>query len=307
MTAADNNQPDQQTSPKSSQQSGQRSGIAGLFTIFGQAILGFIRNGDALIAGHLAFMGLLTLFPFLIFLVALAGFAGNTEAGTMVVAYILENMPEDVAIVFEGPLLEVLQEVRGGLLTLGVAGALWTASSALEGARAGVERAFGHTLLIPFWRRRLESLALVVVGAALILTVSTALLFAPVLWQDAARSMGFEGMSVLQFGSTRGLISISSVYLVLCGLYAMLPARRPGWLAILPGALMTLVLWGGAALCFTLYLGHFNNYDVTYGSLGGIVIAMLFFYLLGAIFLFGAEFNAAIHNSAKPKADDASK
>jgi membrane protein len=264
------------------------------FSVVKQAIVGFIRNGDALIAGHLAFMGLLTLFPFLIFLVALAGFAGNTEAGTTVVAYILENMPEDVAIVFEGPLIEVLQELRGGLLTLGVAGALWTASSALEGARAGVERAFGQSLIIPFWRRRLESLALVVVGAALIIAISTVLLFAPVLWADTARSMGLEDLSVLDFGSTRGLISIGAAFIVLSGLYAMLPARRPAWVAILPGAVLTLGLWGSAAFSFRLYLGHFNNYDVTYGSLGGIVIAMLFFYLLGAIFLFGAEFNAAI-------------
>ena len=268
-----------------------------LYSLVKQAVLGFLRNGDALIAGHLAFMGLLTLFPFLIFLVALAGFAGNTEAGTMVVAYILENMPEDVAIVFEGPLLEVLQEVRGGLLTIGVAGALWTASSALEGARAWVERAFGQSMIIPFWRRRLESLALVVVGAALILAVSTILLFAPILWADTTRSLGYDGMAILDFGSTRTFISIGSVLLVLMALYAMLPARRPQWVAVVPGALLTLLLWGGAALSFTIYLGHFNNYDVTYGSLGGIVIAMLFFYLLGAIFLFGAEFNAAIQKA----------
>jgi membrane protein len=271
-----------------------------LYALFKHAMLGFIRNGDALIAGHLAFMGLLTLFPFLIFLVALAGFAGNTEAGTMVVAYILENMPEDVAIVFEGPLIEVLQEVRGGFLTLGVAGALWTASSALEGARAGVERAFGQSMIIPFWRRRLESLALVVVGAALILAVSTSLIFAPILWADTARALGYEGLTVLKFGPTRAVISIGSVFLVVAALYAMLPARRPRWLAVLPGAVLTLLLWGGAALAFSAYLGHFNNYDVTYGSLGGIVIAMLFFYLLGAIFLFGAEINAAIHLAAEP-------
>jgi membrane protein len=276
-----------------------------LFSLFKQAILGFIHHGDALIAGHLAFMGLLTLFPFLIFLVALAGFAGNTEAGTTVVAYILENMPEDVAIVFEGPLIEVLQEVRGGLLTIGVAGALWTASSALEGARAGVERAFGQSMIIPFWRRRLESLALVVVGAALILAVSTVLLFAPVLWADTASALGYDDIAVLSFGSTRGLISIGAIYLVLAALYAMLPARRPKWRAVLPGALLTLLLWAAAALSFTLYLGHFNNYDVTYGSLGGIVIAMLFFYLLGAIFLFGAEFNAAIHKTGLPDQTEA--
>ena len=268
-----------------------------LFSLFSSAVAGFFRNGDALIAGHLAFMGLLTLFPFLIFLVALAGFAGNTEAGTTVVAYILENMPEDVAIVFEGPLLEVLQEVRGGLLTLGMAGALWTASSALEGARAGVERAFGHALIIPFWRRRLESLALVIVGAALILAVSTVLLFAPILWADTASAMGFDSLSILDFGSARGLISVAAVFLALSGLYAMLPAQRPLWLAVFPGALLTLLLWGASAWSFSAYLGHFNNYDVTYGSLGGIVIAMLFFYLLGAIFLFGAEFNAAINKA----------
>ena len=277
-----------------------------VFRVLGSASAGFIRNGAPLIAGHLAFMTLLTLFPFLIFIVALAGFIGNTEAGTMVVAFVLENMPEHVAMVFEEPILEVLQELRGGLLTIGMAGAIWTAASAVEGARAGIERAFGEKSPIPFWRRRLESIALVLVGGILIVISVTVLILAPILWRDAAARMGFGDLPAFELGPFRSLIGIAFV-LLLSALYGMLPARRPPWRAILPGALVTLVLWGGAAASFTLYLGHFNNYDITYGSLGGIVIAMIFFYLLGAVFLFGAEINAAIgrHGAAEGEARSA--
>jgi len=265
-----------------------------LFQILKSAIIGFFSHGAALIAGHLAFMLLLTLFPFLVFLVALAGFIGNTEAGTVIVAFIFENMPEHVAAVFEGPILEVLQELRGGLLTLGIAGALWTAASALEGARAGVERAFGQRSAIPFWRRRLESVALVAVGGALLVLGSTSLLLAPVLWQDAASSLGFNDLPPMEMGPWRTAFGIFSVFALVSALYAMLPAERPAWRCIFPGAAITLLLWGSAIAVFSFYLRNFGAYDVTYGSLGGVVIAMIFFYLLGAIFLFGAEINAAI-------------
>jgi len=255
---------------------------------------GFFSHGAPLIAGHLAFMLLLTLFPFLVFLVALAGFIGNTEAGTVIVAFIFENMPENVAAVFEDPILEILQELRGGLLTLGVAGALWTAASALEGARAGVERAFGERSPEPFWRRRLESILLVAVGGTLLVLGSTSLLLAPVLWQDAAAGLGFGDLPPMELGPYRTLLGVLSLFALLNGLYAMLPATRPPWRAIVPGAVLTLILWALAVTIFTFYLTNFGAYDVTYGSLGGVVVAMIFFYLLGAIFLFGAELNAAI-------------
>ena len=267
-----------------------------------RAFIGFFVHGGPFIAGHLAFMLLLTLFPFLVFLVALAGFIGNTEAGTTIVAFIFENMPENVAIVFEDPILEVLQELRGGLLTLGVAGAMWTAASALEGARAGVERAFGQRAELPFWRRRLESIALAAVGGTLLVLGSTSLLLAPVLWQNTASALGYHNLPPMDLGPYRGLIGLLSIFALLSALYAMLPAARPPWPAIIPGALVTLLLWGVGAGSFTFYLQNFGTYDVTYGSLGGVVVAMIFFYLLGAVFIFGAELNAAI--AAGPPDDD---
>jgi len=277
-----------------------RSAYRRAFSILSRAIIGFFSHGAPLIAGHLAFMLLLTLFPFLVFLVALAGFIGNTEAGTLIVAFIFENMPENVAIVFEGPILEVLQELRGGLLTLGVAGALWTAASALEGARAGVERAFAEQSPAPFWRRRLESIALVAVGGALLVLGATVLLLAPVLWQDAASRLGFQNLPAMELGPYRSFLGVLSIFALLSALYAMLPAKRPPWRGIFPGAALTLVLWGLAVATFTIYLRNFGAYDVTYGSLGGVVVAMIFFYLLGAIFLFGAELNAALAAPPSP-------
>lgn len=272
----------------------ERRAFSRTYSVLSRTIIGFFSHGAPLIAGHLAFMLLLTLFPFLVFLVALAGFIGNTEAGTVIVAFIFENMPENVAVVFEGPILEVLQELRGGLLTLSVAGALWTAASALEGARAGVERAFAEQSPAPFWRRRLESIALVVVGGALLVLGVTALLLAPVLWQDAASRLGFQNLPAMELGPYRTFLGVFSVFVLLSALYAMLPAKRPPWRGIFPGAALTLVLWGLAVATFTLYLRNFGAYGVTYGSLGGVVVAMVFFYLLGAIFLFGAELNAAL-------------
>jgi membrane protein len=101
----------------------------------------------------------------------------------------------------------------------------------------------------------------------------------------------------MEMGPYRTALGIFSVFALVSALYAILPAVRPGWRCIFPGAATTILLWGSAIGVFSFYLRNFGAYDVTYGSLGGVVIAMIFFYSLGAIFLFGAEVNAAI---AKP-------
>ena len=99
------------------------------------ALQRFFANEGHVVAGHLAFFGLLSIFPFLIFLTALAGFFGQTELGIEFVVFLLDNIPEEVSEVLSVPIIEVVQDTRGELLTVGILLSLWTASTGLEAVR----------------------------------------------------------------------------------------------------------------------------------------------------------------------------
>lgn len=258
-----------------------------------EAFRHFVADDGHVLAGHLAFMALLSLFPFLIFLVALAGYFGQTEAGTELVALLLMNLPESVAGTLEEPIIEVMQETRGGLLTMGIVGALWSASAGLEGIRTALNRAYDVPTPPRFWRRRLESVVLVVLASAVILVGMVSLVFGAMLWKETQAAFEFTiaaPLWLLARYSLSGVLLFSAIAV----LYWVLPARRLKWRWVFPGALLALALWLVAGSLFSIYLSYFNQYALTYGSLGGVIIAMVFFYILGLVFIFGAEFNAAL-------------
>lgn len=258
------------------------------------AVSHFLAHDGFVLAGHLAFMGLLSLFPFLIFLVALAGFVGQTDIGTQMVAFLLENLPESVAGTLEQPIIEVMQDTRGGLLTVGILAALWTASNGLESLRTALNRAYDAPERPPYLRRRAESVVLVMVASAVVMTGMASLVFGGVLWDYARDYAGLARDVRMPWRIARWGLSVGLLFTAIVALYRILPARRLRWRWVLPGASVALALWLGAGSLFSLYLRHFNQYALTYGSLGGVVIAMIFFYILGIIFIFGAEVNAAL-------------
>ena len=258
------------------------------------AVRRLVVDGGITMAGHLAFVGLLALFPFLIFLTALAGFFGQTELGTHFVAFFLEQMPEQIAEVLYVPILEVLQETRGELLTIGILLSVWTASSGLEAARISLDRAYFSARRRPLWRTRIESMLLVILAASCILTAMLALVLGPVAWAELQHWVALPRLLELLWNPVRYGFGAVLILGAVSGLYFLLPAARlrPRW--VLPGAALVTVLWLLTATAFSFYVSHFGSYTVTYGSLAGIILTLLFFYVLAVIFIFGAEFNAAL-------------
>lgn len=259
-----------------------------------QALQHLLDDDGPVMAGHLTFIALVAMFPFLIFLMALAGFLGQTVAGTQFVAFVLLNMPPEVANVLEAPILEVLQETRGGLLTIGILTAIWTASSGLEAARTGLNRAYDIGYRPPIWRTRLESIVLVVLSSGVIIVAMLLVVFGPVAWAAAAAFMDLPAHLEDDWNLLRYGVGTTISFTTVAGLYSILPAAklRPRW--VVPGALLTVALWMVTATAFSIFIAQFGRYTLTYGSLAGVVVALLFFFALALIFLYGAEVNAAI-------------
>ena len=136
----------------------------------------FLEHDGFALAGYIAFVGILSLFPFLVFLFAVFGFFGVTEAGTYLAPFIFENIPESVAETIETPLAGIFQDTYGNLLTFSMLGALWTSGVGLEGVRTALNRAYGPERKRPYWRRRGQGVLLIVAFAG---TLTLGLLFAP--------------------------------------------------------------------------------------------------------------------------------
>lgn len=260
-----------------------------------RAVQGFLKHDGAVVAGHLAYLTLLALFPFFIFLVALAGLFGNTETGAQAIVLLLDAVPSDLQLVLEGPVTSILTNNKGGsVLTAGFVGAIWMTSSAIDAARLAIDRAYEGSHPPAFWLRRLQGIGLVLVAGLAILLGMSALVLGPILWNAVLYFLP----SLASWSTIADLVrfgaSVALFYLALAAVFfALKPRHRGRFVPIARGTLLTLLLWLLTGSGFSFYLGNFAHYDVTYGSLAGAIVALLFFYLVNAALILGAEFNAA--------------
>ncbi len=230
-----------------------------------------------MMASFLAFNGLLSFVPFLLFLVALAGMLGSTEHGTHVVAFIFENLPKDVGEVFELTLADIFQRRESELLTITTLTILWTTGSCLEGLRRAFNRAYGVTTRRPYWKRRAQSTAMVIVLSSFFVLATFCLVLAPLVWDwlrdGLALSQDFNFLVNLARYAAGGL----GLFAIVAMLYKLLPIVRLSWWRILPGATLLVLCLMGTSILYTAFLADFTDYATVYGNLGGVIGALMFF------------------------------
>ncbi|MGH6916863.1 MAG: YihY/virulence factor BrkB family protein [Geminicoccaceae bacterium] len=268
---------------------GQRIGVA----IVWRAILHFFNDGGTVLAGYIAFSSLFALFPFLIFLTTLAGEFGQQEAARRFVDLTLEGLPREVVDAIRPAIDQVVNVRRTGLMTVSIVAALWTASSGIEALRTGLNLAYGIEESRAIWRLRLQSFAFTIVLSISILVLMIVVVAGPFIWNFLEGLLDVPAFWSWLYTGVRYLLALCLLYAVIALLYQWLPNRRLRGHEILPGAAVTVVLWLITASLFSLYLQNLGSFSVTYGSLGGIVVTLMFFYLSAAIFIFGAEINGA--------------
>jgi len=250
-------------------------------------------------AGHIAFTAFLSLFPFLIFLAALAGFLSTENDIADIIDLMFKFMPPEVAEAMAPTVTEVISMKPTGLLTFGAIGTLWAASSGVESLRIALNRAYIVRRKRPIWRRRLQSLFFVALAAFLIFFMSLLVLFGPALWQLAERILYFSALQEMVFDVSRYFSALLVLMGALMILHRFLPHREEPARYLLPGVVFTAFafLLGGTA--FSAYIANFGNFNVTYGSLGSIMLTLFFFYVTANLFIYGAYLNAAIDKFRK--------
>jgi len=261
--------------------------------VFWDAVVHFVNDNALMYAGYIAYTTIFALFPFLIFLTTLGGVIGQGEAAARFIEYVLEGVPAEVAQTLEPAIEEITSRPRTGLMTISILVALWVASSGLEALRAALNEAYNAEQAPAIWRARLQSLALTVMFALGIIFSMVAIVAGPFIWAVLEWILVVPSFYGWLYGASRYVIGLIVLYLIVVALYYVLPNRSLRRHEVLPGAAVAVVLWVVAASLFSYYLTNLGRYSLTYGSLGGIVVTLLFFYLNACIFIFGAEINAA--------------
>jgi membrane protein len=254
-----------------------------------------VYNDGFIHAGNLAYLALLTIFPFVIVAAAVARLLGQQSTeGMDAVVGLLQTMPPDVAAVLAKPIGDVLEARSGGLLWLGALVGLWTTGSFIETIRDIIRRAYGVTFTRPFWEYRLRSLGIIIASVILALVAfSISILLSGV--QEFVMNMLPGGDDLVSlFTLLRvlpGLVLFGSLYLLF---YTLTPSRYRKKCRKWPGPAFVTIWWLSTTALLPRLLSTLGSYDLTYGSLAGVMIALIFFFIIGLGVVIGAELNAAL-------------
>ncbi|MEM1316259.1 MAG: YihY/virulence factor BrkB family protein [Pseudomonadota bacterium] len=260
---------------------------------------GFQTHEGFVLSGYIAFAALLAIFPFAIFCAALAAATTGPDEIKALSDFLFEALPEQVAQSIGPPLTAALSVEGRGMLTASGVGAIWAASNGVEAFRVGFSRAYGDERPRSFIVNRLIGMAAVIVGAAAATLMGFAVVLAPLLLTAAEALFGIEAPFGL--GLARYAVALLSFSLLLYLMHWSLPSSpRPH--RIWPGIWATIAIWSAAATAFSTYLAYAPSYSATYGALAGVIVTLLFFYLSGAVIIYGAEVNAALDRRMQAEA-----
>ncbi len=263
--------------------------------------LGHLNDDDGwAMASHVALSALMAVFPFLIFVAAIAGFIGEADLASRVASLLFDTWPKDVAEPIAADVQSVLSHPPSGLLTVSVAITIYLASNGVEAVRTALNRAYRVRETRSFLFLRTQSLLFVVAGAVASLVFAFLGVLGPIIFDWIARYVPEIAPFATTFLFVRLIVTGLLLAVVLVSAHLWLPAGRPPAPSLWPGIIITLTLWLIAAFVFGYYLQRFANYAAYYAGLASVVTAIFFMYLVALIMIFGAEFNAALARRREP-------
>ncbi|KHL69929.1 MULTISPECIES: YihY/virulence factor BrkB family protein [Pseudomonas] len=246
-------------------------------------------------AAALAFRGLFSLFPFLLFLVAVVGYLDlqafydwlRSQAALLLPPQAMEQV-DAVIVQFE--------RQKSGLFSIAILFALWTASAGIRSAMVAMNRAYDVREGRPLWKRYPLSVLYTVGMAAMLLTAAALMVVGPTLMGWLADLFGLQQVVVTVWAWLRWPVAVLLLVLAVAVFYYVTPDVEQEFRFITPGSLIAVLTWIAASLGFGYYVQNFADYSATYGSIGAIIVLLMYFYLSAAVLLFGAELNAVIEH-----------
>jgi len=261
------------------------------------AITDTVRQDGIEHAGYLAFLSILSLFPFLIFLIAIIGLFGATEVGVQIVNIILSAAPKEVAEGLAPRINEIISGPPQSFLTIAIIGVIWTASSSVEGCRTILNRAYRVAFPPPYVLRRFISvLQFFVIIFSMVVGVAV-FIVAPMLLKEAENRFHFHLNIDYDFYYLRHIAIFTLLTCATSVLYYALPNAKQRITQTIPGSILAVLSWISLEKLFSFYLDNFHQFNLVYGSLAGVIVSLMFFYLISLVFILGAEFNYHFHRT----------
>ncbi|MBN8997552.1 MAG: YihY/virulence factor BrkB family protein [Rhizobiales bacterium] len=262
--------------------------------VLGDALSHFNDDDGWAMSSHVALSALMAVFPFVIFVGTLAAFIGDAGLADRVADLIFNAWPPEVAKPIAAQVHQVLSVHRGGLLTVSILITIYLASNGVEAVRTALNRAYRVSETRSFLFLRAQSILFVLIGAVASLALAFLGVLGPLIIDRIIEAL--PQLAPFQNSFTFGGLAVTGLLLivVLVAAHLWLPAKRPPVSKLWPGILVTLTSWLLAAIVFGMYLRRFANYVATYAGLASVVTAIFFLYLVAALMIFGAEFNAAL-------------
>lgn len=252
-------------------------------------------------SSELAYNFLLAVFPMLLFLVALFGIfaAQRTELQNSLFYYLQQVLPPAAFQLISKTLQEIIQNSGGGKLTFGLLLALWAGAGGMSSLMSGLNAAY-H---VRDSRRWYKSRAIAVALTFAISILVIAALFLVVAGGNLAETVGgkfnLANITIVAWKVAQWPVALGFIILAFALIYYFGPdLKEQHWYWITPGSLVGVLLWLAASFAIRVYLHFFNNYSRSYGSLGAVIILLLWFYVTGMAFLIGGEINSAIEHAA---------
>ena len=263
--------------------------VLGPVIIIIRAIKDSIKHDGVEHAGYLSFLAILSFFPSLIFLMTALSFFDGLSIHFL--EKILVHLPKEMSVGLKPRIDEILSGPSNKYLTIAFIGIIWTASSAVEGLRTILNKAYHIGSPPPYlWRRFLSIIEffviifLIIASTVILVVIPNILQLLPTKMLKAI-NIDFDFFYLRQI-ATGFILTISATML-----YYVVPSSKQSLKKTLPGAISTTFLWFFTTKLFAYYLNYFGQINLIYGSISNIIVSLMYFYFVSFIFILGAEFN----------------
>jgi len=278
----------------------------GAFTLLKRTLKEFSSDDMSTYASALAYRGLFAMFPFLVFLIALLGFLDLQNFFDWLRMQAELALPP-VAMEQINPVIDQLQEQQAGLLSFGILVALWTASIGFRSLMNALNKAYDVEEGRPTWKLIILALAYTAGVAVLLLFTAGLMVIGPQAMEWLAGQVGMRELVVVLWTWLRWPVIVLMLMLVVALLYYVAPDVEQEFRFITPGSVLAVLVWILASVAFGVYVQNFADYNATYGSIGAIIVLLLYLYISAAVLLFGAELNAVIEHASVEGKDPGDK
>lgn len=250
------------------------------------------------LAAQQAYYFFFALFPALLALIAFASFFPVENLVDEAVSLLERVAPRDVVEIILGQITKISESRSGGILTVAFLFTLWSSSNAMLSMVTTLNTAYDIQESRPWWKTRLVAIGLTVGLALFILLSMTLILLGPTIAERTADTFGLGAVVEWTWKILMWPVVFLLVSTAIALVYYFAPDAEQDWEWITPGAVISTILWLLASLAFKVYLANFADYNATYGSLGGVIVLMLWFYISAIAILVGAEMNAEIEHAS---------